>query len=121
MYIVTDDSLHFRPVWTTTIQHSNSNRVLYLLHHNGACPQPNLALHRPSGQWNHQCQLHRKFRLRGRYYSSEKRAGAYGMIGSIWGVGFIIGPLVGGLLAGGIPPSSFFGPPPPYLATPPSL
>src|SRR6266581_1374081 len=30
----------------------------------------------------------------------EKRAGAYGMIGSIWGVGFIIGPLVGGLLAG---------------------
>src|SRR5437867_5836113 len=30
----------------------------------------------------------------------EKRAGAYGMIGSIFGVGFIIGPLVGGLLAG---------------------
>src|SRR5438445_9007618 len=30
----------------------------------------------------------------------EKRAGAYGMIGSIWGVGYIIGPLVGGLLAG---------------------
>src|SRR5436305_6368692 len=30
----------------------------------------------------------------------EKRAGAYGMRGSIFGVGFIIGPLVGGLLAG---------------------
>src|SRR2546428_2656770 len=30
----------------------------------------------------------------------ERRAGAYGMIGSIFGVGFIIGPPVGGLLAG---------------------
>jgi DHA1 family tetracycline resistance protein-like MFS transporter len=39
----------------------------------------------------------------------EKRAGAYGMIGSIWGVGFIIGPLVGGLLAGIGPRFPFWG------------
>src|SRR5437899_6828139 len=39
----------------------------------------------------------------------EKRAGAYGMIGSIWGVGFIIGPLVGGLLAGIGPRFPFCG------------
>lgn len=39
----------------------------------------------------------------------EKRAGAYGMIGSIWGVGFIIGPLVGGLLAGIGPRYPFWG------------
>lgn len=39
----------------------------------------------------------------------EKRAGAYGMIGSIWGVGFIIGPLVGGLLAGLGPRFPFWG------------
>jgi MFS transporter, DHA1 family, tetracycline resistance protein len=39
----------------------------------------------------------------------EKRAGAYGMIGSIWGVGFIIGPLVGGLLAGLGPRYPFWG------------
>ncbi len=28
----------------------------------------------------------------------ERRAGAYGMVGAAWGVGFIIGPAVGGLL-----------------------
>ena len=39
----------------------------------------------------------------------EKRAGAYGMIGSIWGVGFIIGPLVGGVLAGLGPRFPFWG------------
>jgi len=39
----------------------------------------------------------------------EKRAGAYGMIGSIFGVGFIIGPLVGGLLAGIGPRYPFWG------------
>ena len=39
----------------------------------------------------------------------EKRAGAYGMIGSIFGVGFIIGPLVGGLLAGIGPRFPFWG------------
>src|SRR5207245_3788908 len=39
----------------------------------------------------------------------EKRAGAYGMIGSNWGVGFIIGPLVGGILAGIWPPLPFWG------------
>ena len=39
----------------------------------------------------------------------ERRAGAYGMIGSIWGVGFIIGPLVGGLLAGLGPRFPFWG------------
>src|SRR5260370_4381485 len=39
----------------------------------------------------------------------EKRAGAYGMIGSIFGVGFIIGPLVGGLMAGIRPPFPFSG------------
>ena len=39
----------------------------------------------------------------------EKRAGAYGMIGSIWGVGFIIGPLVGGILAGIGPRFPFWG------------
>jgi MFS transporter, DHA1 family, tetracycline resistance protein len=39
----------------------------------------------------------------------EKRAGAYGMIGSIWGVGFILGPLVGGLLAGIGPRFPFWG------------
>src|SRR2546425_8266097 len=39
----------------------------------------------------------------------ERRAGAYGMIGSIFGVGFIIGPLVGGLLAGICPRLPFWG------------
>jgi DHA1 family tetracycline resistance protein-like MFS transporter len=39
----------------------------------------------------------------------EKRAGAYGMIGSVFGVGFIIGPLVGGLLAGIGPRYPFWG------------
>ena len=39
----------------------------------------------------------------------ERRAGAFGMIGSIWGVGFIIGPLVGGLLAGIGPRFPFWG------------
>jgi MFS transporter, DHA1 family, tetracycline resistance protein len=39
----------------------------------------------------------------------EKRAGAFGMIGSIWGVGFIIGPLVGGILAGIGPRYPFWG------------
>jgi len=39
----------------------------------------------------------------------ERRAGAYGMIGSIFGVGFIIGPLVGGLLAGIGPRFPFWG------------
>ncbi len=39
----------------------------------------------------------------------ERRAGAYGMIGSIWGVGFIIGPLVGGLLGGIGPRFPFWG------------
>ncbi len=39
----------------------------------------------------------------------DKRAGAYGMIGSIWGVGFILGPLVGGLLAGIGPRFPFWG------------
>src|SRR2546427_1992760 len=39
----------------------------------------------------------------------ERRAGAYGMIGSIFGVGFIIGPLVGGLLAGIGPSFPFWG------------
>jgi DHA1 family tetracycline resistance protein-like MFS transporter len=39
----------------------------------------------------------------------EKRAGAYGMIGSIWGIGFIIGPLVGGILAGIGPRFPFWG------------
>jgi MFS transporter, DHA1 family, tetracycline resistance protein len=39
----------------------------------------------------------------------EKRAGAYGMIGSIWGVGFIIGPLVGGILASIGPRFPFWG------------
>ena len=39
----------------------------------------------------------------------EKRAGAYGMIGSIWGVGFVIGPLVGGILAGIGPRFPFWG------------
>src|SRR5260370_32031644 len=39
----------------------------------------------------------------------EKRAGAYGMIGSVFGVGFIIGPLVGGLLAGISPRFPFWG------------
>jgi len=39
----------------------------------------------------------------------ERRAGAFGMIGSIWGVGFIIGPLVGGLLGGIGPRFPFWG------------
>jgi DHA1 family tetracycline resistance protein-like MFS transporter len=39
----------------------------------------------------------------------EKRAGAYGMIGSIFGVGFIIGPLVGGILASIGPRFPFWG------------
>jgi MFS transporter, DHA1 family, tetracycline resistance protein len=39
----------------------------------------------------------------------EKRAGAYGMIGSVWGVGFIIGPLVGGLLGTFGPRFPFWG------------
>jgi len=39
----------------------------------------------------------------------NKRTGAYGMIGSIWGVGFIIGPLVGGLLGGIGPRFPFWG------------
>ena len=39
----------------------------------------------------------------------EKRAGAYGMIGSIWGVGFIVGPLVGGLLGTISPRAPFWG------------
>ena len=39
----------------------------------------------------------------------EKRAGAYGMIGSIWGLGFIIGPLVGGLLGTFGPRFPFWG------------
>src|SRR2546426_12174791 len=46
----------------------------------------------------------------------EKRAGAYGMIGSIFGVGFIIGPLVGGLLAGIGPRIPFWGGAAPPLA-----
>jgi len=39
----------------------------------------------------------------------ERRAGAYGMIGSIFGVGFIIGPLVGGILASIGPRFPFWG------------
>jgi len=39
----------------------------------------------------------------------ERRAGAYGMIGSIWGVGFIVGPLVGGLLGALGPRVPFWG------------
>jgi MFS transporter, DHA1 family, tetracycline resistance protein len=39
----------------------------------------------------------------------ERRVGAYGMLGSIWGVGFIIGPLVGGLLGGIGPRFPFWG------------
>lgn len=39
----------------------------------------------------------------------EKRAGAYGLIGSIWGVGFIIGPAVGGLLGALGPRYPFWG------------
>src|SRR2546422_8616560 len=39
----------------------------------------------------------------------ERRAGAFGMIGSIWGVGFIIGPLVGGVLGGIGPRFPFWG------------
>src|SRR6266704_1375269 len=39
----------------------------------------------------------------------ERRAGAFGMIGSLWGVGFIIGPLVGGLFAGLGPRFPFWG------------
>src|SRR5437867_12783536 len=39
----------------------------------------------------------------------EKRAGAYGMIGSVFGGGFIIGRLVGGLLAGIGPRFPFWG------------
>ena len=39
----------------------------------------------------------------------EKRAGAYGMIGSIWGVGFIVGPAVGGILGAIGPRYPFWG------------
>src|SRR2546426_2073287 len=39
----------------------------------------------------------------------ERRAGAFRMISSIFCVGFIIGPLVGGLLAGKRPPLPFLG------------
>jgi MFS transporter, DHA1 family, tetracycline resistance protein len=39
----------------------------------------------------------------------EKRAGAYGLIGSIWGIGFIIGPAVGGLLGALGPRYPFWG------------
>ena len=39
----------------------------------------------------------------------EKRAGAYGMIGSIWGLGFIVGPLVGGVLGTFGPRFPFWG------------
>src|SRR3989449_8364398 len=39
----------------------------------------------------------------------ERRAGAFGMIGSIWGGGFIIGPLVGGVLGGIGPRFPFWG------------
>src|SRR2546428_224003 len=41
----------------------------------------------------------------------ERRAGAYGMIGSIWGVGFIIGPLCGGLFVAIGPRFSLFAAP----------
>jgi len=41
--------------------------------------------------------------------SGEKRAGAYGLIGSIWGIGFIIGPAVGGLLGALGPRYPFWG------------
>src|SRR2546428_7996842 len=47
----------------------------------------------------------------------ERRAGAYGMIGSIFGVGFIIGPLVGGLLAGIGPRFPFSGAATPSIAS----
>jgi MFS transporter, DHA1 family, tetracycline resistance protein len=39
----------------------------------------------------------------------EKRAGAYGLIGSIWGVGFIIGPALGGVLGSFGPRYPFWG------------
>lgn len=39
----------------------------------------------------------------------EKRAGAYGLIGSIWGVGFIIGPAIGGVLGSFGPRYPFWG------------
>jgi DHA1 family tetracycline resistance protein-like MFS transporter len=39
----------------------------------------------------------------------EKRAAAYGTIGSIWGVGFIIGPAIGGVLGSFGPRYPFWG------------
>ena len=38
-----------------------------------------------------------------------RRAGAYGMIGALWGIGFILGPAVGGLLGGIGPRVPFWG------------
>src|SRR5438552_14845267 len=98
-----------RPLRSTTSSHSLSIRTRNRLHHHGPRTQPDMAIHRASSQRHHQRQLHRKLRLRRRYHPGEKRAGAYGMIGSIWGVGFIIGPLVGGLLAGIGPRFPFWG------------
>lgn len=39
----------------------------------------------------------------------ERRAGAFGMVGAAWGVGFILGPVLGGLLGGVSPRAPFWG------------